>query len=204
MILSEWAVWVIWWWWRMRWGQRSGWPRVELGTTVLTTSCERVPVGCGGHSYILWSQSSDQIQITHQVHQSSTSDIGIKKTTHINFAQNDIHHAADDDDEVKDVPGVSEVALQQETRHSLTGTDTTDQWKTFFNLYFEGHKFKDHLHGKQHSKDQVQRVWKLGHMVRLVAVLLKTGRNVSPAVAVNMDCCPCWGAPACPGRACWA
>lgn len=41
--------------------------------------------------------------------------------THVNFDHDDIHHAADDDDEVKDIPGVSKVALREEARTLVNG-----------------------------------------------------------------------------------
>ncbi len=37
--------------------------------------------------------------------------------THVDFTQDDINDATDDDNEVKDVPGVSKVALRREVKH---------------------------------------------------------------------------------------
>lgn len=46
--------------------------------------------------------------------------------THINFTQDDVNNATDDYYEIKDVPGISKVALQRETNN-------TDQyWKSLY------------------------------------------------------------------------
>lgn len=37
--------------------------------------------------------------------------------THIDFTQDDINNTADDDNEIKDIPGVSKVALYKEVNH---------------------------------------------------------------------------------------
>ena len=99
--------------------------------------------------------------------------------THIDFTQDDINNAADDDNEVKDVPGVSKVALHREIKRycSKTTLDWVDEHVKINDqsLYprFEGHELENHLHSEEHGEDQVQHVWQLGHMVRLVAVLFK-------------------------------
>lgn len=96
-------------------------------TTVLTTSCELVPISCGVTVIFFGVRAlikSDKLihfyQTSHRVvgcfHTQHLRLISGSKQTHINFAQDDIHHAADDDDEVKDVPGVSKVTLQEEVR----------------------------------------------------------------------------------------
>lgn len=38
--------------------------------------------------------------------------------THINFTQDDVNNATDDYYEIKDVPGISKIALQRETNHT--------------------------------------------------------------------------------------
>lgn len=98
--------------------------------------------------------------------------------THIDFTQDDINNATNDDNEVKDVPGVSKVALHREVKHC--GDSRTLNWvdkhlNTKQSVYsrFEGHELENHLHGEEHGEDQVQCVRQLGHMVRLVAVLFK-------------------------------
>lgn len=40
--------------------------------------------------------------------------------TYIDFTQDDVNNATDDYDEVKDVPGISEVALHAEMQHTDT------------------------------------------------------------------------------------
>lgn len=45
--------------------------------------------------------------------------------THIDFAQDDINNATNNNNEVKDVPGVSKVTLHREAKHTDTlGSET--------------------------------------------------------------------------------
>lgn len=89
-------------------------------TAVLTTSCELVPISCGVTVIFFGVRAGIKFKSDTSIHFFKLVRISalmiINKTTHINFTQDDIHHAADDDDEVKDVPGVSKVALQEEAR----------------------------------------------------------------------------------------
>lgn len=99
--------------------------------------------------------------------------------THIDFTQDDINNATDDNDEVKHIPGVSKVALCRSIKNWWDSR--TLDWEglclkdKYWRLYprFEGHELENHLHSEKHSEDQVQHVWQFGHMVWLVTVLFK-------------------------------
>lgn len=90
-----------------------------------------------GHDYIILGQNIKHIQsfqfplltgevsldntgtfLIQHLHLISEDLIRIDKSisTHIDFTQDDINNAPDDDDEVKDVPGVSKVALHKEVK----------------------------------------------------------------------------------------
>lgn len=91
------------------------------------------------------------------------------QSTHIDFTQHDIHDTSNDDDEVEDVPGVSEITLRrsnkQRTARSVSKVTIFMQIFESAHLHFKRHDFEYHLHSEEHGEDHIQHVRQMGHVV---------------------------------------
>lgn len=111
-------------------GGGSGLEEGDWAGTVLTRSSE-LPISCWATVTCTWVRALSTISSVQII--ISISNINIVSAApaiiisticggqqvlfcyaYIDFTEDDVDHAADDDDEVKDVPGVPEVALHTE------------------------------------------------------------------------------------------